>query len=88
MKIEKLTESSIPAFKEYFKKYAHEQDESFPPLESFTINENEPVYVLKVGSEIAGAAALMIYPEYREVKQVRFRIFHSTDALEKAINFY
>lgn len=31
MKIIKLTENLIPDFKEYYAKYSHEQDESFPP---------------------------------------------------------
>lgn len=83
---EKLTESMIPAFKEYFKKYAHQQDESFPPLDDFTINEDEPVYVLFESGNITGAAALMIYPEYREVKTARFRIFHSNDKLKSSYN--
>ncbi len=86
MKIEKLTQSSIPAFKEYFKKHAHQQDESFPPLESFTINEDEPIYVLTNSGEISGAAALMIYPEYREAKTARFRIFHSKDGSKVSYN--
>ncbi len=77
MKVVKLTDKNIPAFKEYFKKYSHEQDESNPPLDDFTINENEPAFLLIQNNEIRGAAALMMYPEYREVRLARFRIFHS-----------
>jgi mycothiol synthase len=79
LKVVKLTEKNIPAFRDYFKKFAREQDESYPPLADFTVNENEPVYLLVEGNEIRGAAALMGYPEYREVRQARMRIFHSVN---------
>lgn len=82
MTVEKLTNSKIPQFKEYFGKYSHEQDESNPPLDDFLINDNEPAYLLTKGNEIIGAASLMIYPEYREVKHARFRIFHSKEPLK------
>ena len=80
MKVIKLTEINIPAFKEYFKKYSHEQDESNPPLEDFKITEDEPAFLLIQDGEIRGAASLMIYPEYREVRLARFRIFHSINS--------
>lgn len=79
MKILKLSENLIPDFKEYYAKYSHEQDESFPPVDDFTINENDPVYLLVNGKEIRGAAALMLHPEYREVRQARLRMFHAAD---------
>ncbi|MEO8514803.1 MAG: GNAT family N-acetyltransferase [Ignavibacteria bacterium] len=77
MKVIKLTEANIPAFKEYFKKYSHEQDESNPPLDDFKITDDEPAFLLIENNEIRGAASLMIYPEYREVRLARFRIFHT-----------
>jgi mycothiol synthase len=77
MKVVKLTESNIPAFKEYFKKYSHEQDESNPPLDDFKITDDEPAFLLIENNEIRGAASLLMYPEYREVRLARFRIFHS-----------
>ena len=46
LRVDKLTEKNIPAFKHYFKKYSHEQDESCPPLDDFSINEEDPVYLL------------------------------------------
>lgn len=79
MNVVKLTEKNIPAFKQYFKQYSHEQDESNPPLDDFTTGENDPVYLLVNGSEIRGAAALMLHPEYREVRQARLRMFHTAD---------
>ena len=79
MKVVKLTEKNIPAFKQYFKQYSHEQDESNPPLDDFTAGENDPVYLLVNGSEVRGAAALMLHPEYREVRQARLRMFHAAD---------
>lgn len=79
MKVVKLTEKNIPTFKQYFKQYSHEQDESNPPLDDFTTGENDPVYLLVNGSEIRGAAALMLHPEYREVRQARLRMFHAAD---------
>lgn len=79
MKVVKLTEKNIPAFKSYFKQFSHEQDESNPPLDDFTINENDPAYLLVKDNEIRGAAALMLHPEYREVSQARLRMFHTAD---------
>ena len=79
MKIVKLTEKSIPAFKSYFKQFSHEQDESNPPLDDFTVSDSDPVYLLVKGNEIRGAAALMLHPEYREVRQARIRMFHAAD---------
>lgn len=79
MKVVKLKENNIPAFKSYFKQFSHEQDESNPPLDDFSINENDPVYLLVKGNEIRGAAALMLHPEYREVRQARLRMFHAAD---------
>ncbi|MBE2218403.1 MAG: GNAT family N-acetyltransferase [Ignavibacteria bacterium] len=77
LRVDKLTEKNIPAFKAYFKKYSHEQDESNPPLDDFTINEDDPVYLLIEDGKISGAAALMLHPEYRESRLARFRIFHT-----------
>ncbi len=79
MKVVKLTEKNIPAFKSYFKQFSHEQDESNPPLDDFSVSENDPVYLLVKGNEIRGAAALMLHPEYREVRQARLRMFHAAD---------
>nr|HMQ81236.1 hypothetical protein [Ignavibacteria bacterium] len=79
MKVVKLTENNIPAFKSYFKQFSHEQDESNPPLDDFTVGENDPVYLLVKDNEIRGAAALMLHPEYREVSQARLRMFHAAD---------
>jgi len=77
LRVDKLTEKNIPAFKHYFKKYSHEQDESCPPLDDFSINEDDPVYLLIEDGKITGAAALMLQPEYREARLARFRIFHT-----------
>jgi len=79
LRVDKLTEKNIPAFKHYFKKYSHEQDESCPPLDDFSINEDDPVYLLIEDGKITGAAALMLQPEYREARLARFRIFHTID---------
>jgi len=79
MKVVKLTEKNIPAFKSYFKQFSHEQDESNPPLDDFTVSDDDPVYLLVKGYEIRGAAALMLHPEYREVRQARLRMFHAAD---------
>lgn len=75
--VEKLIEKNIPAFKAYFKKYSHEQDESCPPLDDFSVNEDNPVYLLVEDGKITGAAALMLQPEYREARLARFRMFHT-----------
>ncbi len=77
LRVDKLTEKNIPAFKHYFKKYSHEQDESCPPLDDFSVNEDNPVYLLVEDGKITGAAALMLQPEYREARLARFRIFHT-----------
>lgn len=79
MKSVKLAKNQIPAFKECFAKYSHEQDESNPPLDDFIINEDDPVYLLVKGNEIRGAAALMLHTEYREVRQARLRLFHAVE---------
>lgn len=79
MKVVKLKENNIPAFKSYFKQFSHEQDESYAPLDDFTVSENEPVYLLIEGNQIKGAASLMMYPEYREVRMARFRLFHAVN---------
>ena len=79
MKVVKLTENNIPAFKSYFKQFSHEQDESFPPVDDFTAGDDDPVYLLVKGNEIRGVAALMLHKEYREVRQARLRMFHAAD---------
>lgn len=77
IRVDKLTEKNIPAFKAYFKKYSHEQDESCPPVDDFSVNEDNPVYLLIEDGKITGAAALMLQPEYREARLARFRMFHT-----------
>lgn len=77
IRVDKLTDRNIPAFKAYFKKYSHEQDESCPPLDDFSVNEDDPVYLLVEDGKITGAAALMLQPEYREARLARFRMFHT-----------
>ncbi|HEY3251631.1 MAG TPA: GNAT family N-acetyltransferase [Ignavibacteria bacterium] len=77
MKVTPLTENLIPSFKEYFKTYAHQQDESFPPDEDYVLRSDEPAYLLiDSDNKIAGAAELMMHKEYIEAKTARFRMFH------------
>lgn len=76
----KLTSGYVPAFREYFNKYAVEQDVSYPPLDNYLPSDDEPAYILlDDNGGIAGAAALMLQKEYRDAKTGRFRIFHCID---------
>ena len=79
MKVVKLTDKNVTAFRSYFKQFSHEQDESNPPLDDFTPGDDDPVYLLVKGNEIRGAAALMLHTEYREVRMARLRMFHAVD---------
>lgn len=77
MKIIELTDELIPQFSEYFRRYSHEQDVSFPPLEDYKTGKEETVYLLTDEyNNIAGAAALMLHKNYREAGAGRFRILH------------
>lgn len=78
MKIVPLTEELVPAFKDYFRKYSIEQDDSFPPGSNYRPQSDEPAYLLiDDNGNIEGAAALMIHKQYFEARTGRFRIFHS-----------
>ncbi len=79
MKVVKLTDKNVPAFRSYFKQFSHEQDESYAPLDDFTPGDDDPVYLMVEGNEIRGAAALMLHPEYREVRMARLRMFHAVN---------
>ncbi|HEY3252004.1 MAG TPA: hypothetical protein VGK25_12905, partial [Ignavibacteria bacterium] len=77
MKVTPLTENLIPSFLDYFKTYAHQQDESFPLGENYARRDDEPAYLLKDNANnIAGAAVLMMHKEYIEAETARFRMFH------------
>jgi mycothiol synthase len=77
VKVIALSEAFIPAFKEYFNKYSHQQDESFPPGNDYKLTEYEPAYILLDNeNNLAGAASLLMFKEYIEAKTARFRFFH------------
>ncbi len=76
MKVLELNDEFLPAFIEYCKTYGPEQDESYLPDANFVPGENDPAFVLLEGNKIAGAASLILHPEYRESRKSRFRIFH------------
>lgn len=80
MKAVRLTKDKINDFREYFLKYSHEQDESFPPLDSYSVRDDESGFLL-IGekNEIIGAAVLMLHDEYIEAGEARFRMFHCID---------
>ena len=46
MNVIKLTEERINEFREYFDKYSHEQDESFPPLDNYSVRDDESGFLL------------------------------------------
>jgi len=77
MKVQSLNNDMIPAFRNYFRKYSVEQDESFPPHPDYIVREDEPGYLLIDDSgAVAGAAVLMLHKEYKEAKTGRFRMLH------------
>ncbi len=79
MKIVKLNDDNASDFIAYCKKYAPEQDESFIPTDEYTPKEELVYILLDDSNNTAGAAALMLYKEYIEIKKARFRIFHCID---------
>lgn len=84
MKVQALTNERVNDFRNYFLRYAIEQDESWPPSESYKVREDEPVYLLVDDSDsIVGVAALMLHEEYIQSKQGRFRIFHCIEKNEE-----
>ncbi|MCC6865804.1 MAG: GNAT family N-acetyltransferase [Ignavibacteria bacterium] len=86
MKVVKLNNKRIPAFKEYFNKYSKAQDESYPPQADYSISKNEPVFILLDHTgNIAGVAALMMSHVYKETGSARFRMFHCVEQL--AVNY-
>ncbi|HJY63964.1 MAG TPA: GNAT family N-acetyltransferase [Ignavibacteria bacterium] len=77
MKIKALGIEDVPAFRDYFKKYSFEQDESFPPTVDYIPRIDEPaILLIDDNADIAGAAVLMLHKEYKEAKTGRFRMFH------------
>jgi len=77
MNIIRLPEERINEFRDYFNKYSHQQDESYPVPDDYTLREDEIVYLLIDDEEkITGAAGLMLHTEYIEAAEARFRIFH------------
>jgi mycothiol synthase len=77
MNVVKLTADRINEFREYFEKYSHQQDESFPPLDGYRVRDDESAFLL-IGekNEIIGSAVLMLHDEYIEAAEARFRMFH------------
>lgn len=81
MKTIPLTNDRIKDFRNYYRKFSREQDESYPPQEDYTVREDEPVYLLVDDKgRISGAAALMLHKEYLEAGDARFRMFHCKDS--------
>jgi mycothiol synthase len=76
MEIVKLSDESIPAFKEFFGKYSALQDESYPPLENYSATDDEPGFLLMENNSVTGAAVLMMHQPYREAGSARFRMFY------------
>lgn len=80
MKTVKLNNDLVPAFRKYFDEFSKLQDESYPPPEDYTVNNFEPAYLLMDDTgKIAGAAALMMTPEYIEAGSARFRMFYCNE---------
>jgi mycothiol synthase len=86
LKIVSLNTDNVKNFIAYCKKHAREQDESFIPQDDYTVRTEELVYLLLDNeSKVVGAAALMLYKEYIDIKKARFRIFH---CIEKSYENY
>ncbi len=77
MKVVKLNNELVPAFRKFFAEHSKLHDESFPPAEDYSVSDSEPAYLLlDEAGNIAGAAALMMTPEYIEAGSARFRMFY------------
>jgi|SRR4030095_3346541 len=86
MKAVEVNNSNAGGFISYCRKYAKEQDESYIPREDYSVRDDEPAYVLlDENGTCAGAASLMLHPQFREIKKGRFRIFH---CIEKSFENY
>lgn len=80
MVVVKLSADRIYEFREYFEKYSHQQDESYPVPDTYSLRDDEITYLLVDGNgKITGAAALLLHIEYIEASEARFRMFHCID---------
>ena len=84
LRIEPVTPDNVELLIRYSSQHGAEHDSSYLPGPGFEITPEQPSYLLLRGSEVVGAASLMLVPRYTRMGSGRFAILHSTLALPEA----
>lgn len=85
MKIIKLDNEHLEAFKTYCYKYRKAHDDSFlydEDIEEFKVSEKDPTYLLMKEDIISGCISLMLDDYYVAGHKSRVRIFHCVEMIE------
>ncbi len=77
MEIIPVGQENSDTFTRYCRQFGPEHDPSYTMIERFEPAEDRPAYVLMEKGEAAGAVALFVSEEYRQIRRTRILIFHA-----------